>query len=69
MEAISSDYPQEKGKKIKENITKESLKRGDIPLFDCVYCVKNSSKVITGVLKQSLHKKYFQRFLEESNNN
>lgn len=40
-----------------------------LPLFDCVFCVKNSSQVVMGLLKHSLRQKYFERFLEQSNNN
>ena len=41
--------PTKKKEKIK--LTKKDLRRQDIPLFDCVYCVENSRAVITGVLK------------------
>ena len=40
-----------------------------MPLFDCVYCVKNSSDVVKGVLKHSLRRHYYESFLEQSNNN
>lgn len=40
-----------------------------IPLFDCVFCVENSNKVVQGLVIHSLHQKYYEQFLEISNNN
>ena len=39
-----------------------------LPLFDCVFCVQDSSCVIKGVSKMQLHRNYFQLCLEQSNN-
>jgi flavoprotein len=40
-----------------------------LPLFDCVFCVKDSREVVMGLLKHSLRQKYFEQFLEQSINN
>ena len=39
-----------------------------LPLFDCVFCVKDSREVVMGLLRHSLRQKYFDHFLEQSNN-
>ena len=58
-----------KPEQMKPKLTKEQLMYEPLPLFDCVFCVSNSSKVVQGLLKHSLHQKYFEQFLEQSNNN
>ena len=57
-----------KRNKAKIPLTKESLQRNDIPVFDCIYCIENSSKVMEGVLKSSLREVYFDSCRYISNN-
>ena len=54
--------------KTKKALTKESLMRNDIPVFDCIYCIENSSKVMEGVLKSCLREVYFDACRYISNN-
>ena len=41
-------------------MTRADLKRRDVPLFDCIFCVQNAKFVIASVLKQSLVSKYLE---------
>ena len=54
--------------KTKKALTRECLQRNDIPVFDCIYCIENSSKVMEGVLKSSLREVYFDACRYISNN-
>lgn len=41
-------------------MTKADLRRKDVPLFDCIFCVENKSSVMKGMLKKSLVNKYLE---------
>lgn len=49
-------------KKEKLHLTKADLKRRDVPLFDCIFCVENDNFVKDAMLKKSLVTKYLEQF-------
>lgn len=55
-------------KQAKLQLTKADLKRKDVPLFDCIYCVENAKVVMEGVLKKSLVTKYLEKCREIAGN-
>ena len=63
----SKEQPQET-KREKLQLTKADLKRRDVPLFDCIYCVENAGYVMEGMLKKSLVTKYLDACREIAGN-
>ena len=52
----------------KLNLTKADLRRKDVPLFDCIFCVENTKFVMEGMLKKSLVTKYLEDCREIAGN-
>jgi hypothetical protein len=49
-------------------MTQEQMLYEPLPLFDCVFCAGSESTVLSKVLGHSLHRKFFEHFLVQSNN-
>ena len=45
----------------KLQLTKADLKRRDVPLFDCLFCVENAGLVMKGMLQKSLVTEYLEQ--------